>query len=417
MSIAIWGMGISGNSALKFILSTYKGDIFLINQGDPALWSVDLDLGGRDIKCFDQSQIPTDLKVDKIILAAGIDPRIPELIPFKDTPKVCNEEYAFLFIDKPIIAVTGTNGKTTTVTLLAQALEAAGKKVFLGGNIGTPLCEMLCDNSEYDYIVLELSSFQLELMDKFHAQVSVILNISKTHMERYDNFNDYKQAKLDIVMNQVKGDLFITPGDFMSTETLALKKAIAPVEGYEFNNPALIGAHHQRNFKVVDDVLDYFGIPSREEIIQNLINNFKGVKYRLEYLGLVNEVKFYNDAKSTNTEATVSAVTAFDEPLILIMGGKLRDESQELRKAFESIHNIIKIYAIGDAAKYIYDNLSDRFEVECLDDLELVFEKLKDIKCDAIVFSPAFPSFDQYKNYIARGEDFENRFKLLYTRE
>ena len=135
------------------------------------------------------------------------------------------------------------------------------------------------------------------------------------------------------------------------------------------------------------------------------------------YKNLINEVKFYNDAKSTNTEATVSAVTAFDEPLILIMGGKLRDESQELRKAFESIHNIIKIYAIGDAAKYIYDNLSDRFEVECLDDLELVFEKLKDIKCDAIVFSPAFPSFDQYKNYIARGEDFENRFKLLYTRE
>ena len=415
MTIAIWGMGISGKSSLKYLLYKNIQDFVLINQGDPAVWSKELDFGGQDIPCYDENELPADLELTEIILAAGIDPRKEVFKRFKDIPKICNEELTFRDIDIPIIAVTGTNGKTTTVTLIAKALENAGHKTFLGGNIGTPFSEVVFTDSPYEYAVLELSSFQLELMSKFRANIAVILNITKSHMERYDDFQDYIAAKLNIVNNQKADDLFISTGEFISTQTPASKKGIGELSGFSFSNPHLVGDHHKRNFKVVYDVLDFFQIESRDKVIQDLINEFNGVKYRLEYLGEKNGISFYNDAKSTNTDATVNAVRAFKDDISLVLGGKLRDKTQDLIGPLSREPHIAQVFAIGEASEYIRENLAEKFHVICFESLKDLFENLDTVKTTRLVYSPAFPSFDQYRNYVERGKDFENLFNLSHS--
>ncbi len=411
MNIAIWGMGISGISALKFLSKKTNNNLFIVNQGDINAWSRRdeiLKYIGED-RCFSEKDFQSYAnKIDLIVIAPGIDPRSDYLKNFSRIPKICEVELAFQNINIPIVAVTGTNGKTTTVTLLAKALEASGKKVFLGGNIGTPFCEALICDEKFDVAVLELSSFQLELMQKFHANVAIILNITKSHMERYESFLEYEKAKLNITNNQVESDLFIAPKEYLgvgrANQTLLEKN-----EKFDFSSSHLVGEHYKYNFDAVEKTLKFFKVPNSQEIVQTLINEFNGVHYRLEFLKDYRGIKIYNDGKSTNSAATESALNSFvNKKVCLILGGKLRDKTQDL--SFLKKYKDVKVLAFGDAGNYISKNVN---ESTVFANLEDVMNNIEWSEIDILLFSPAFPSFDLYKDYVHRAKHFEELVKSL----
>jgi UDP-N-acetylmuramoylalanine--D-glutamate ligase len=408
MKIAIWGMGVSGLSTLKYLSTCPEHEVFIVNKGPVNSWS-ELEVILKSLpedKCFDQAEaknISDDL--DLIVLSPGIDPTIPELSPFKKIQKICEVELAFNQTKVPVIAVTGTNGKTSTVTLITEALRSAGKKVFLGGNIGTPFCEMLIDKQNYDFAVLELSSFQLELMDKFHAHISVILNITKSHMERYLKVEDYVNAKLNILDHQDKSNLFICHEDFFDLNTSVPKKKITESIEYDFSKSKMVGDHNKQNINVVDSVLEFLTISDRKNIVQKLVDDFKGVEFRLEYLNKIGNTLVYNDGKSTNTASTISALKSFPKKKVaLLLGGKLRDKTQNLLDILECGNESVSVFSFGDASQYISEQIQGTVESK---NIEEALEKISFKDFDIILFSPAFPSFDQYKNYAERGRDFE----------
>lgn len=414
MNIAIWGMGISGMSTLKF-LETQDHELYAINGGDLSQWKFKdemLQLIEED-HCFSENAIPSDIKLDQIIIAPGIDKRKQIVKKFIDqgVEFISEIELAYRHLKKsiPIIALTGTNGKTTTVTMLSMVLEKSGKKVFLGGNIGTPFCDILLKDKDYDYIVLELSSFQLESLISFRANIAIILNITESHMERYSHVNEYIQAKLNIVMNQKEEDLYIGPGEFLSVPTKAKKAGVGELKEINFENSKLKGNHHSQNLYCIYKVLEHLKINDSLPLIQKVVNEFSGAPYRLQWEGELNGVTYINDGKSTNIDATLSAVKSFEpQNLTLILGGKLRSQDVSFVRCLKG-RDISEIYLFGEAADLIQKELASTENIIKLDKLDDVMESIKKNKKEGVVlFSPAFPSFDLYTNYIQRGEHFKS---------
>lgn len=418
MKIAIWGLGVSGKGALKYLSKEKKHEIFVVNKGIVDSWYSDNDLQEFITKdrCFSQdnvSGLPKDL--DFILQSPGIDPRIEELRAFDSVKKVCDIEYVCKSLNKPIIAITGTNGKTSTVTMIHDALCLAEKKVFVGGNIGVSPFEALEDVDSYDFFVFEMSSFQLELIDAFKPNFSAVLNVSPSHMERYDDFKDYVLAKLNITRNQDSKDKVLLPFELIGLETAASKVEIKKLEDFNFSEMKVLGPHMKENFFVVDEVFKHFKIENREKIIQEFIDSFSGVKFRLQYMGTQKGVDFYNDAKSTNTESTITALKAFGRKNVaLILGGKLRDETQDFKPGLKEVESQVSLFLFGESRDFLREQLEDSFRVVVKEDLEELIDNIVTSEFDVVLFSPGFPSFDQYKNYIDRGEHFDKIVEKLF---
>lgn len=418
MNIAIWGMGISGMSALNFLKSK-NDNLYVINTGSVDEWKFKEEIleSVPSNHCFNESEIPDNLMLDQIIIAPGIDKRREVVKKFIDKGvEIIGEvelAYRNLIKDIPIIAVTGTNGKTTTVTMLAKSLEKAGKKVFLGGNIGTPFCDILQEEFTYDFIVLELSSFQLESLKDFHANIAIILNITESHMERYDHIEEYIQAKLNIVMNQTKDDLFIGPGQFLGTQTAALKAGVGELETIHFEQSKLQGKHHLQNLFCIHKALEFLQINIPLDCIQSVVDEFEGAPYRLQWERELDGVTYINDGKSTNIDATLSALKSYDpKTLTLIIGGKLRSSDVSFLEVIKGL-GVSEIYAFGEAAELIEGFLKESENIIKMKKLDDVIKNIKENKkAGVVLFSPAFPSFDQYANYIQRGEHFKRLVHL-----
>lgn len=415
MKIAIWGMGVSGISALRYLAQKTSHDIYVINQSLPETWEcLEQALNYVDRKhCLSQAESSIIARdIDLIVLSPGIDPRIKELQAFTHVPKICEVELALREINTPLIAVTGTNGKTTTVTMIAKALEMSGKKVYLGGNIGKPLCDIFFEKQFFDYIVLELSSFQLELIESLSPEVAVILNISESHMERYIRIEDYISAKLRIADHLKEDQLLLLDRDYPQlTSVKGEIQFITKNEEYDFSKSSLVGEHYKLTIDVLEKIFMHLKIQHRQQLLQKLIETFSGVKYRLEFIKQIGKTKFYNDGKSTNTASTLSALASFPQKkLALIMGGKLRDESQDLSglKNFK-----FDLYTFGEASSFIKQNLEYDFKVVKYENLESLLSKLDYSAYEVVLFSPAYPSFDQYRNYIERSQHFENLVSYL----
>jgi UDP-N-acetylmuramoylalanine--D-glutamate ligase len=416
MNIAIWGLGISGMSALR-LLSTSSHQLSAINSGAIDTWKnleeVTSLIGLEN--CFEENDLILERDIDQIIIAPGVD-RKSKLIKFfidKGIEVISEIELAARSLEIPIVAITGTNGKTTTATMIAIALEEAGKRVFLGGNIGIPFCDIFSnEGDEFDIVVLELSSFQLESLRKFKANMAIILNINESHMERYDSFEQYKNAKLNIVMNQTSSDLLLAPKELSSLETKASFEPLVEYDCPGLKNSKLKGEHYKKNLYCVKSVLSFFEIKNTEEVIARLLKVFHGVKYRLQWVGSQDNIDFYNDSKSTNIFSTISAIKSFsNHKVCLILGGKLRDDKTDISNSLASLE-IEKVICFGEASELIYTQLNGLFDVTKIENLENLKENLdEDNKCDIVLFSPGFPSFDKYKNYLERGEHFDSIIK------
>lgn len=420
MKIAIFGLARSGLAAMKFLSKNHNIELYVINQGEPLSWS-NIDIIKEYVpmeRCVAQDDaLDLMATMDRIILSPGIARYHKALeAALKANVEVISEiELAFEYSDIPVIAITGTNGKTTTATMIAKVLEMAGKNVFLGGNIGRAYCEIF-EQNDYDYAVIEVSSFQLESIKTFKPKIAMLLNITENHAERYNHIDDYAKAKYRLFENMDESDYVLIGNDLSIEKIKSTCLRIEDLDNFDFSKSKLVGSHNKKNFFCAHKVLELLNIINAKEVMQSFIDEFSGVDFRLQYMGTWNHLNFYNDAKSTNNAATRSAVLAFqqsDNDLFLVCGGKLRSDYVDLIDSIKDL-KITKIFAIGEARFKLDENLSHAFKVDVFETLNQVFEfiKAENLKGN-LVYSPAFPSFDHYANFEKRGEHFRQLVKDL----
>lgn len=440
--IAVYGMGVSGLSALR-MLKVLGAETIAINSGEVKSWAKSpgvLDYTSIN-NCYaeDDLHLPKALdSVDLVILSPGIprDHHLLEALHRKRIPVSGELELAYRYLEsvnklKPIIGITGTNGKTTTTTFLGEMIAMDNKKVFVGGNIGTPFCDYAHDvwsgGPEADYILLELSSFQLESVDHFHVNIAMILNLYQNHGERYTTIEEYGRAKFWITNRFTDKDVLIYPEDFPMIAEWAVtqrgqKRTINtkhPTCAYDLSKFKLPGIHNKVNLNFILEAAEVIGLSSHA--IQKCIDTFPGVHHRIEYVdGVIglSQCKVYNDAKSTNWDATLTAVKAMEGlgELLLIIGGKKRGHGDSILPYLDFLKEHVRcFYLIGEMADEIESEIKGKVDYKKSETLEAVIADVRSKKVEkesVLLFSPGFPSFDQFKNYAQRGEHF---IKLLRT--
>ena len=332
-----------------------------------------------------------------------------------------------------IIAVTGTNGKTTTTSKIAGLLEAAGFRVEAGGNIGKAFAQIVLEEKELDFVVLELSSYQLENLKEFKADLSLCINLSPDHMDRYEKEEDYYLAKFNIKNNATSEDYFVLNLDskesmelykkgnekLIKVSSLGNKEADFYVENgiliskneeiLEADKLSLKGKHNLENVMFMVSIAKTFGVSN--EIIKEYLYNTESLEHRMEDFLVTDGVTFVNDSKGTNIDSTIKAIEAYKTKPILIAGGK--NKYVDLVPLAKVISEKVKaLYLIGDTANIIEDLVKKEGYPEekifNLGTLEKVLDGIKLEKGDIVLFSPAHSSFDQFSNYIERGRVFKD---------
>ena len=396
--------------------------------------NIDFEIGDHTDKVFDCSLM---------IVSPGVPSNALVLIKAKEKNiEVISEiELAYNFCKGKIIAVTGTNGKTTTTSLCGHLFNSAGVKTFVAGNIGTAFSEITLEASENDFIILEISSFQLDLIDKFKPNVGMILNITPDHLNRYENkFENYIGSKLRIFENQDSNDFLILNKD---DETLINSVTNYKGKGFYFSlhEPQLNGCYlsgtkvmynEEGELKFTCDIKDInlngehnyanamaaiiaakiFNLDNDK--INEGLKTFQGVEHRLEFVREVNGVKFINDSKATNIDSVWYALRSFDEPIFLILGGQ--DKGNDYNKIKQLvIDKVKKIYAIGSSADKIFNFFHTEVKVEVKISLEdvVIAANQEARENEIVLLSPACASFDMFDNYEHRGKIFKEAVNKL----
>lgn len=414
----IYGAGVSGAGASKLLKN--KGYEVLLIDDKKGISSEEALKYLKDMDIFIKSPgIPYNFLVKK-----AMEYRV----------EIIDEIEAAYRLDSTgakIIAVTGTNGKTTTTSKIAGLIEKAGYMVEAGGNIGKSYSEIIMENRKLDYIVLELSSYQLENINSFKAYISMIINLSPDHLDRYDKLESYYDAKMQVLKNQSKEDWFIYNCDSLELNNMkfdfigkkinissqGLKEADYYVEDsyikrdgiklLNINKLSLKGKHNLENIMFILSTAQILNIDL--EIIKEYLYTTEPLEHRMEvFFEDESGVVFVNDSKGTNIDSTIKAIEAYNKKPILICGGK--DKNVDLNPLAQCIAaRVKKLYLMGQTANEIEKLVRERGfkEIFNLKTLEDVIEKLDYEEGDIILFSPAHSSFDQFKSYIHRGLEFK----------
>ena len=397
---------------------------------------------------------------DLIVVSPGVPHTIEpiERAKSRDIPLMGEVELASRFIKEPIVAVTGTNGKTTTTKLLGQMLKNSGISVFVGGNIGKPLIEYAGSDQKKQIVVAEISSFQLDTIERFRAKVSVLLNITADHLDRYPNFEAYADSKMCVFNNQQADDVAVLNGSdplirskikaiksqqlfFPSLEAdeqgavLNGKRIILCLNKFEKIHPEiqipkskiqnqvhldiaklrLLGRHNFENACAAS--LAALASGATLEGIQKTLDHFKGLAHRLELVATVNGVHYYNDSKATNVDGVLRALDSFSKPVVLLMGG--RDKGSNFSVLQDHIRAHVKeLVVMGEAAEAIRAALGQLRPTKVAASMqEAVTTALQDADSeDVVLFSPGCASFDWYSNYAERGDDFRRAVEEIKKR-
>lgn len=389
----------------------------------------------------------TFLHADLIGLSPGVPPALAPLAVAREKgiPVVGEIELAARFIRQPVAAVTGTNGKTTTVTLLGDMLRASGRRVFVGGNIGRPLIEFAAQPNAVDLLVVELSSFQLDTLETLRPRISVLLNISEDHLDRYADMAAYAASKARIFKNQQAGDNAIfNAGDhrvWQLAEKIAARRLAfvhAAQQGLPTDEGAVIGETGLTLYmREVGDraQLDLSetrlpGTHSRENIcaaamaalvagatldgIREALAAFKGLPHRLAPAGRFGGVEFINDSKATNVDAVAKALQSFVQPIVLIMGGRSKGSDFSALKLLVQAR-VRKLIVMGEARRELMNSLSSAVSTAVAEDMadavRLAFDAAH--RGDVVLLAPGCASFDRYSSYRQRGEDFMQQVVAL----
>ena len=442
--IVIIGGGESGVGAAylankkgyEVFLSDYKKieekyrNILLENE-------IDFEEGGHSLEKF--------YKANEIIKSPGISEESELILKIKskNIPIVSEIEFAFRFTSSIIISVTGSNGKTTTSSLIYHILKKSGLNVGLAGNIGNSFSFLIAEN-EFDYIVLELSSFQLDNINHFNSFISVLTNISPDHLERYDyNFENYVDSKFKIVSNHSKENYFVFNSDdkkinselktrkinstkisFSTTDNESLNKGCIKNQTININvnnnnlmipieNLSLQGNHNIQNSMAAATVAKILNISDNN--IRESLGNFKSIEHRLEHVLTIQKVKYVNDSKATNVNAVYYALDSIKSSTVWIVGGV--DKGNNYEELLPLVREKVKaIICIGIDNSKIIQSFSPFVEkiIECtkMSDAVKNAYRMADPK-DTVLLSPACSSFDLYKNFEDRGTQFKNAVRKL----
>jgi UDP-N-acetylmuramoylalanine--D-glutamate ligase len=384
--------------------------------------------------------------VSLLVSSPGVPDENPLLVAAGESgiPVIDELELASREVRTPIIAVTGTNGKTTTSSLIAHCLAHAGRRAVLAGNIGVPLSAVLEEAGKADWLVLEVSSYQLGRTVAFRPAVSVFLNISSDHMDRYRSFEDYFSHKKRLFANQDRGDTAVLNGEDGSIRALSngikartlffdrfrsvdegacmeggvilQKSGCRREEVCRASEIPLPGGHNLQNVLASVCALSAAGCTPID--MRESLRTFHGLHHRLEDLGTVRGVRFINDSKATNVSSVLVALESFQEPIVLIMGGRHKGEP------YSQLGSLVKrkvkhLVVVGEAAPLIVADLS-RFapttrSANLHDALAVAMQHAR--AGDVVLLSPACSSFDMFRNYEERGDAFRELVNDLIRRE
>ena len=340
-------------------------------------------------------------QAELVIISPGVADNAQPIIWAKEfsKPVISEVELASMLCPADIIAVTGSNGKTTVTTLIGKIITEAQKKVFVCGNIGNPFSGEVEKLKKGDFVVLEASSFQLETINKFKPKIAVIINLTPNHLDRYKNIQQYLDAKKRIFMNQDKKDFLVLNADD------PLLRAVAPESKskvFFFNKQGTLNP----NQNAVIAVGKILGI--KLEKMLNVFQNFKGIEHRMEEVAEINGVKFINDSKATTADSAIWAISNISTPIILIAGG--RHKGINYRVILDAAKNKVKqAILIGEAKDIIAIDLEGAFPIDKVNTLkEAIIRAYESAKSgDHVLFSPMCSSFDMFKDYEQRGEAFK----------
>jgi len=444
--------GARSGRAVAQLLAEAGANVFLTEQGPPTegleealdATGVDYEFEGHTSRALDANMfvlspgVPTQSNIAQQALRSGI-------------PMYSEIEAASWFCDAPIVAITGTNGKTTTTSLTGHVFRNAlvddrDRETLVAGNIGFPFSDYVTDVAPQDVVVLEVSSFQLDHVDTFHPRVSVLLNITPDHLDRYDNdFHAYAQAKFRILHNQGPGDavvynrddklvrdyveraaeeqgvraLGITlsdepgPGAFLQDDRILLRIDNEDESLMQRDELALRGRHNLYNSLAAAVSARVMEVES--DVVRESLAGFEGVPHRLEEVRTIDDVLYVNDSKATNVNAVWYALESFARPVVLIAGG--RDKGNDYTDLKPLIRkNVRAVVAMGESADTVYDELGaeadDRARARTMEEALDRAQRFAQ-PGDAVLLSPACSSFDMYESYEERGNIFRRLVKTL----
>jgi UDP-N-acetylmuramoylalanine--D-glutamate ligase len=374
---------------------------------------------------------------DLIVVSPGVPMDTPEVkqVHAFGLPVIGELELASRFLKGKVVAITGSNGKTTTTTLLGKIFTDAGGPTLLGGNIGVPVIDLVAKSTSDTVSVLEVSSFQLETVEQFHPWIALVLNITPDHLDRHGSFENYAAAKTRITERQDAGDFLVLNAEDKPTQMVAAKTRAqiywfsprrAVKQGAFVHGESIVflakegakaepimpvaeitlkGAHNIENVLAAVCAARLAGIPA--EKIRASVAGFKGVEHRLEFVRSLHGVDFYNDSKATNVDAAMKAVASFAGGVHLILGGK--DNNSDYGTMAELLKELVKIvYTIGSAAQKIEHQLHGVVKIVSAETMQTaVAEAAKSaVAGDVVLLAPACSSFDQFENYEHRGQVF-----------
>ncbi|MFI3307386.1 MAG: UDP-N-acetylmuramoyl-L-alanine--D-glutamate ligase [Mycoplasmatota bacterium] len=434
--IFIFGMARSGYEAAK-VLATKNCDITINDAKEQKKEHVEEleKLGVKVIIGKDPLELLDD-SFDFVIKNPGIRLDHPLLLKAKELNiTITNEvEVAYQYLKNvKIVAITGSNGKTTTTTLTYNMLKNAGLNVHLGGNIGLPVCALVKEAEENDILVLEISGHQLHDVIDFKTDISIMTNLSEVHIDHFKTYEFYKENKTKVfkdhnensiaIINKENEDVLKQTKDIKSKKIYFSSKNEADIylkDGYIYYNENVVklddillkGNHNYENIMCAIAVAKEFGVEN--DVIIEYLKNFGGVAHRLEYVNTVNGVKYYNDSKATNVLSTKIALRAFNDPTILILGGL--DRGHFFDDLSEDLANTKYILGYGETKQKVMD-FANKNNIECqitnnlIETINIAYEKAE--KGDVVLLSPSCASWDQYDKFEDRGDEFKNTVNSL----
>jgi UDP-N-acetylmuramoylalanine--D-glutamate ligase len=388
---------------------------------------VKIELGGHNPDSFANR--------DLIVVSPGVPAKLPELelARARGIPVWSEIELAWRFLRGKLIAITGSNGKTTTTSLVAHVLQTASIPTLVGGNIGTPLLALVENSMDTTVTVAEISSFQLETIEKFRPEIGVLLNLTPDHLDRHASFEEYALAKMRMFENQIERDIAVLNADdpeitrrmptkphifwfsrqkrvaagaFLRDEQIFFRNEGSEVALARREEIPLRGEHNVENVLAACAAAYLAG--ADPAAIASGIKTFKGVEHRLEFVAEIAGVRFYNDSKATNVDAAVKAIEAFSGPLIVILGGK--DKGSPYTALRELLHERARMaILIGAAAEKIAEDLGDSVPLKNAGTLDRAVEiAMQNAQAgDTVLLAPACSSFDQFENFEHRGRMFK----------
>lgn len=429
-TVCVMGLGVTGRAAVKYCLGkgarvrvsdTRSKEKLFIDEGD----------------FIEKNQLEWEagvhsydfLKKSKLLLPSpGIDLRGKLFTLLQQAGITIAGELAVVagLIDVPVVAVTGTNGKTTVTSLLGEVLAACGKRVFVGGNIGTPLYEYCLRKNEYDVVVAEVSSFQLDCSGSFAPDIAILLNITPDHLDRHGTIDDYIRAKGRIFANQKRGGLAIINDDDSLCGRVTIPENVEIMQFGSSDGCTLkisdtqhtqeFGGFSAYNYTAAFGALRRLGLSAPE--IEKGFRQFNHLPHRLEFVAEINGISFINDSKATNTGAVIGALGQVQNKVVLIAGGRGKgDDYGLLRKSVEE--KVQALVLLGEAADEMEEKLADLAPCKRAVTMEEAVAQAYHLASngESVLLSPACASYDMFSSYGNRGEVFKAAVMALMQQD